>query len=234
MRLLKKQTIDVEKVIQRKREIDEGVLLATRVDALRRTLADEEKNLRTFRETALNEVHLEIEALLKDKEALKREIERNKESIKQLEVTLQPDTNISDIIWAKLSIKSEELEKQRIILDNEEREKQEWKLKLGLEETRILEDKEKARKALYVAELRQKEAEEALKLASDARTEQETTFAKRNQEQFDREASVAIRERELTLEKERVEEDKISITNQRILLIDRERTLDRELKRQHG
>ena len=48
MRLMKKSDITKANAQAKKREIDEGVKLAKRIDGLRETLADEEQSLEKF------------------------------------------------------------------------------------------------------------------------------------------------------------------------------------------
>ncbi len=59
MKLLKKEEIAKAKAVDKQREIQEGLKLAKRVDALRETQAEEELSLRLFREKTLKAIHEE-------------------------------------------------------------------------------------------------------------------------------------------------------------------------------
>lgn len=234
MKLLKKNVLDIEITSQRKRQVDEGMSLATKIDSLRLTLADEESKLLRFRESAIKAVQEEINALVIQKTGLLYEIDSLKDKITELEISLQPDTNISDVIWAKLSIKSDELDAKRlkIISDDLERSSKNSELE---KKQKTIDDAENAlKKEILESERDREEAGRILESAEKYKEDIENTLANRIQESLDREATIAVRERELSLEKESVEQEKENITNQRILLIDRERTLERELKRNNG
>ncbi len=70
MKLLAKKTIDSQVSSQKKQQIDEGIKLATRVDELRKTKAEEEKNLEEFRLGAIKVVSQEIEELTKKRDSI--------------------------------------------------------------------------------------------------------------------------------------------------------------------
>ena len=59
MRLLSRQEVDAAKAQERKREIDEGLKLARRVDSLREVQAQEEASLEKFRVETLRRIHIE-------------------------------------------------------------------------------------------------------------------------------------------------------------------------------
>jgi hypothetical protein len=75
MILPKKTDIDKQKNDERKRFIDEGVILATKVDKLRETSANEEKQLKDWRESSLKLVQTEIAQFIEEKETIKHEID---------------------------------------------------------------------------------------------------------------------------------------------------------------
>lgn len=70
MKLLEKREIDKLKAIDRRKEIDEGIKLARKVDTLRELSAKEETNLLKFRDESIKKVKEEINILIAEKEAL--------------------------------------------------------------------------------------------------------------------------------------------------------------------
>ncbi len=75
MRLLSKSEINAQKASDRAREIAEGKKLASRVDVLRETAAEEETNLLKFRHTTLASIQKDIDSKIKEREALDAELE---------------------------------------------------------------------------------------------------------------------------------------------------------------
>lgn len=75
MRLLDKKEITADSVLERKRQIEEGVRLAKRIDALRQTELQEQANLGKFRIQTLKILKKEVDMLQAKKKALLKEIE---------------------------------------------------------------------------------------------------------------------------------------------------------------
>ncbi len=75
MKLLKKSEVLEHKSFERKLEIDQGALLAKRVDSLREIHAEEEASLASFRSKTLNAIHNEILELSKAKLALEGQVQ---------------------------------------------------------------------------------------------------------------------------------------------------------------
>ena len=74
MKILSKQEIAATKSSDRKREIDEGVKLARKIDLLRETAAKEGENLAKFREESLKILKKEIIELVTEKQKLSKEV----------------------------------------------------------------------------------------------------------------------------------------------------------------
>lgn len=86
MNLLPKKEIDLLKSSEKKIEIDQGIRLARKIDLLRETAAQEEDNLRKFRDETLKVIKAEIDGLLRRKKIVEDEItllENKKEDIKK-------------------------------------------------------------------------------------------------------------------------------------------------------
>lgn len=74
MKLQPKKAIQADLATQRKAQIDEGVKIASKVDTVRETLAQEEGNLRRFRQETIASVQADIDRYIGVKDTLKSEI----------------------------------------------------------------------------------------------------------------------------------------------------------------
>jgi hypothetical protein len=107
--LEKKQDIQKLKNEERKREIDDGIALATRIDKLRETKANEEQALFTWRETALREIQKEIDDYITVRDNLQVQTEAAEVHRKKL---IEP----LDTEWKELNKEKEDIEKDRKII----------------------------------------------------------------------------------------------------------------------
>lgn len=71
-RLLDKKTVNAEVATQRKEQIDSGLVIAKKIDALRETLSEEERNLEVFRTETIKQVQKEIDEKIKDRDIIHR------------------------------------------------------------------------------------------------------------------------------------------------------------------
>lgn len=102
MRLLSKRAADEAKALDRQREIEEGKKLATRVDKLRELSAEEEKNIRQFRDRELASIMTELKPLREELETTKHLIAHRKDELK---VLMQPiDEKWADIDRAQTAL----------------------------------------------------------------------------------------------------------------------------------
>ena len=153
MILPKKTDIDKQKNDERKRFIDEGIVLAKKVDKLRETSANEEKQLKDWRESSLKLVQADIAKFIEEKETLKHEIE---EATREREALLKPLTKE----WEKANEFKAFLsqEKTDLYLEKES-------LKLRLEE--IEKEREKVSKIVVTINKRKDETEKAKSEATE-------------------------------------------------------------------
>ncbi len=84
MKLLPKRVVNAELALQKKRDIDSGLELARKIDALRETLATEEKNLEQFRTHTIGSVQVEVDAKVHERDALEAENARRRDEIRNL------------------------------------------------------------------------------------------------------------------------------------------------------
>jgi len=236
MRLLDKKTIVQQKNLERKREIDEGVKLANKVDSLRETAAKEEKNLFQFRDANLAQVKKDIDRLLNQKEALNNELEALS---KQREVLQEP----LDREWVKVRDKQKELDDISEVLSNKEKlldsnQKEYDKRVADLDKTN--------RKLDIMQGTLEHDIEESKKLVTDAklalssaRTEASKLTAKvegREKLVVKRELDASARERDIINSAEKIAKDRRELDLREIAINDRYATLLRTEARikKHG
>lgn len=107
-RLLDKKTIHAEVAGAKKAQIDQGVAIAKKVDALRETHAEEEKKLELLRVVTTRRIKDEIDGLIKIKDGLQDELEVLRQ---QRQEALQPfDALQRDIETRKGVIEAKEQE----------------------------------------------------------------------------------------------------------------------------
>lgn len=74
-RLLPKSVVNATLAQERKQEIDKGIKLAKAIEILRETKVTEQQELELFRIETIRKVQIEIDALLMERDRLKKQIE---------------------------------------------------------------------------------------------------------------------------------------------------------------
>lgn len=211
MRLLKKKEIDKLKAADRKREIDEGVKLARRVDGLRETSAKEEASLEQYRTATLASIGAEIIEATNKRDTLSKEVKEYEERKTVALVPLTAQWKELEEEKATLAEEQASWTKRREGWEDAELDLKERKRQIGLEEHRlhlrgisVQEDLQKSAKLMASAEQASKESATSAKtrtLELDDRerglVSRETSVNNREKNASIREAEQDIREREL-------------------------------------
>lgn len=204
MKLLPKKEIDVLKANERKIEIDEGLTLARKVDALRETKVNEEKSLMDWRNNSIKAVQNEIAQFIEERDNLERQ---NNEARKIRDALLQPD--IIQVKAELASMVNSELSKRESFISEESAKSQTKKLKIEREKVAqitatALFNQNETEKAKQEAERLQKLAQKTLDDAKSERIEQNKKYAeeieKADQKQEEYEVALSliqIREKEV-------------------------------------
>lgn len=121
MQLLDKHTIQIQKGIERKIEIDEGAKLAAKIDSLRKILLTEEKRLSQYRETTVNAIQAEISELTNTISLLKNQINELELQKKNLLVPL--DEKWDEVRNTEKSLEERKTHVEKQALENHSREK---------------------------------------------------------------------------------------------------------------
>lgn len=147
MILPKKQDLDKAKNEERKRLIDDGILLASKVDKLRELSANEEKHLKDWREGSVKEAMKEVDSYTAKRDALVIEIEQIKEI---QETLLKPD--VKQIKEELDKMVNSEVDKRTAHLTAEY---------VKLEGQKVKEDQEKVSKIIADLKIQQNETDKA-------------------------------------------------------------------------
>lgn len=235
MKLLSKQELDTAKASDRKREVDEGVKLARKVDRLRETAASEQTALNNHRATMLREIEGQIKSFEVARDALVEELAQKTEErntllvpLKQKEEALaQQEKHLHQVHLGQ----SEDME---IILEMQSGVDKRYE-NLLVEEQRMAVEKERTSKSLGEAEQMRKEAADMLKEASRRSVATDTDIEARTSALSFREENVAVAERGLALQKQQVVHDQKEIGDRERAVNDKYQTLIRSTNRlKHG
>lgn len=232
MKLLKKSVVAKEQAHQRKVQIDEGIKLAQRVDSLRRTRSEEEQNLEKFRENSLKIVKDEIDFFLKEKEALKGDIDfLGKQKKELLKMTLDvewkdiDDKNLYlDEAKELLRVRLSSLEQKERDIDSKLRELSDERNMLEREKEAISSDRQEANELT-------KKAQQKLASASVREKTVLENLEKKTRELLSREGNIASQERTIQLKEVQFAEERIELDNRKKQIDDQYETLLRTIKR---
>lgn len=212
MKLQNKKIIQAEATKDRKIQIDEGVRIATKVDELRRTHAQEEQNLAIFRDKSIEALKKEIEPLLKQKENLLTEIEELQDRKKTL-LDIPIEASLKEIEERKVQIAliESDLEKIREDLTSKNLEIENRFKSLAKAEEKVSRDKDlientrsrivvvhaEAEKLLIQAQAKIAEIMEYERITRTQLKSEDTKIVNRSTDLDNRENGLNNREREL-------------------------------------
>ena len=231
MRLMPKSKVSQANAVAKKKDIDEGVKLAKRIDGLRETLADEEQSLDKFRVAQIEGIKAETAPLEEYLGGLKKEIEELERTRAQLLIPLDEE-------WDKVNKLKEELKQKEH--------------EVGEVQKATKKDKDEAREELRTAKDAKKQAvfceKEAENKLNDATIElrnakelkEQAVTTIREADIYKHEAlaivteeqrKLKLREEALVINEEKNEEDREEIAATKLQLEDQRATLGRVLKR---
>ncbi len=230
MKLLSKNEINQKKTSERKLEIDEGIKLAKKVDSLRETFTEEQRNLEKFRSGTTKAVYEEIDCLISKKTDLVSEIEVLKENREKLLIPLDEE-------WSKINEREKEIAllESKVILKKELLDKNLKESDLKLTEIKYSENRidfleseaeEKSIRAVQALKEAQKSLQDAEVVKKNIYIHSEKTLA----QLMERELAVAIRERETEIKSEQIIKDRKALDDRERFINDKYTTLLRAQK----
>jgi hypothetical protein len=231
MKLLPRKQAGIETQKQKKALVDEGVGLATRVDALRETVVKEEGNLERFRKETISIAQSEIDAKIRTRDSLIEEIRKLEQERVLLQMPLDEEWDKVKSAYLKYADQVGLLESSKQTVAQQIGENTMLAASLEVERGRIAEMKRITEQNLLHADDDLKRArEESAKMRNVAQTILASAEL--------RETIVIERERnyQATItwceeEKTRFAELDKDLTKREKVLADRYATLERTLKR---
>lgn len=231
MKLLAKREISIDLGRQKKIQIDEGINLARKVDALREQLQTETGNLRRFREEAITGVQKEIDSYVHQKDILKDAVKDLREKRLQLLIPL-------DVEWARLERRKEQFSKIELIqeqkdddLAQRQAQVEKGEQEISEEKSRIASLKIRATESLTYANATLMQARSE---ADSIRNRAQATLsgAELKDKKSDlRERSLETQEYWVEKEKEAIEKAATDLTKREKVLADRTAMLERNIIR---
>lgn len=229
MKLLSKQETQTAKASDRKREIDEGVKLAKKVDALRELAATEQANLIKFRNGNLKKIHEEIDNAITERDVLLQEVSMLEDKKKALLAPL-------DAEWNQVKIQKESIEEAKSALSLKEdlfamteNHLHEKEIALKAEEGRIGDLKLRTAEELSQAEAIKSEASVSLKLFTQRKSAIESEYEVRLAGLSVKESDLRDRETDIENARKNLELEKQEVSNEKLLLADQRAMLQRTL-----
>ena len=231
IRLLQKSEIDSSKALARKQEIDEGLKLSRRVDALRETAADEEASLEAFRKKTVASISKQIDALSTERDTLK-------EAVADLEQRRAMALVPLDEAWKTLKKSQQEhttsvasLEKQQQKYLKQSKELQSKLVDATQELARIETIKQQHEDALLQAIENKKDTEASLTYARKLEHSAEEARIEVLADIRERDALCAARERDILIRDESLILREEALRKAQIVLDDRNSMLERDITR---
>jgi hypothetical protein len=231
MKLLPKQKVNSIVQDEKRAQIEEGINLARKIDALREKLADLQKQHELF-------VSGMEENLKERTDDLFKEIERRKVEIKLLEVKRQELLKPLDFEWKIIKERLEGIEQRELNLKNE-------KDNLKRKEEGIQKKHDEAKEILSHIKVRERELTTAYSKAEDnlevtekikleiiqTKQKQDKLFEKKRKEQNEREAVLDSYKFTLDNRQEKLDEQEKLINEEKVRLADQRATLERAFNR---
>jgi chromosome segregation ATPase len=231
MKLIPKSIVNTEIANQKKKQIDEGLLIARKVDSLRETLASLEKQHSDFIDGMQRELKSQTQPLIDNIASLKLEIENLESKRKELLKPLTKEWEEVNSKQKQIDNTLEQLSKDRLVLAKDQLVLEERLKKEKENSFKINTVKNEISKVLKQEEENKKATEVALKSATDTLANSKEESEERIQAIKERDAKVAVREREVQLLKESLDADNKWIKEEKIRLADQRLTLERGLNR---
>jgi len=231
MKLLPKSVVNSELASQKKKQIDEGLMIAKKVDALRETLSSLEEQHRRFLGSMEIELKLQTKPLLDEIAHRKAEIKQLSLKREELLVPLTKEWSEVNEERKKIDKITEQMSKERAILNrnNELLEKRLKKEKENIFKTNTI--RNELAKILKQQEENERATANTLKTAEVTKTKTLKELEEKTKLIKSRDAEVAVREREVLMQQEELDLERKFINEEKIRLLDQRATLERAFNR---
>lgn len=231
MRLLQKSDIAKAKSVAQRRDIEEGVKIAKRVDNLREVAAQEEAALIKFRKETLAKIHAETQQASQEKDSLVSEVAVLRKERKELMRPLDKEWGEITKEHAVLAEREQSVEAQEIVLHKEAAELKKAVKQVSDSLVRTATKEASAIEQLLSASQTRKEAKLALKEAQCVEAKAIRLAKDVREELIHRDMAMATREREYTMKEEKLSERESALEKEWKLLNDRKAMFERRIKK---
>lgn len=213
IRLLSKQEVDKAKAIDRKREVDEGLKLARKVDDLREIVVQEEASLEKFRRATVANIHTATTEAQKILDQIKAEVAVLRREHKDLERVLAEDwSEVGEAQPALAKLRKSLEEKEKVLVEAERMALAELEYakidRIGADKNRrqassllndALQDKREVMIALEKVHKMEKNVKDTRTVLEQEFTDRDKVLAKKERDFALKEHNVTERERELSV-----------------------------------
>ena len=231
MKLLDKKTVGTQVAGQRKKHIDEGVMIAGKIDNLRQTLGSLEQAHRKKLDSMYQEERNVLTGLEQGIEAKKRELveieERRQKALEPL-----------DTLWEVYREERKKLEEEQEFLTQRRGTLTLYSQELSEREKKVAQKEEEIKETILLLDKQKQEACKASLEAQNtflkAREEEDKILLQLAQKKKDLdkfEESLLVKERELSIKEMHLTKEQENIINTKIQLEDQRKTLQRALKK---
>lgn len=231
MRLLDKKEVDIAKAKERRLEVDEGFKLASKVDGLRRLVAEEQAKFDKWRDAMISAIKAEIALWTEKRDTIESEAKHAEE---RKRAALEPIKERENAV----ELKEKDIAEQRERLAIDQAKLNQFAASIGEREGKLKDaenaitlSKNEADRLLETAIIEKKSSSASIRAAS-ARLEKIEGERKAILEELKgREGRVAERERNASLREKAFAQREDALSRRERDIIDREETLAREIKR---
>jgi len=231
MKLLSKTEVIAVKAQERLVEVQEGLKVARKVDALREAAAKEETSLELFRSETLKKIHEEIKSVTDTRDALKEEVRQleqdKKEALKPLDAAWQ-EVNVAKDTANRMV---EEHAKTRFALAEWTKELEQQEKGIAKERAKLMNMHILVKKALEEADTLKADTELTNNVAHTAYQKFLTERQEQKRLLTARESEVSAREKRVQRQKEKNDQRHIDLNAREKILKDRIALFERNLKR---
>lgn len=231
MRLPSKIEVNNAVATQRKREIDEGLSLARKVDALRQTLASLQQQHEQFIAGMEGELKKRTDFLISEVANLERDVADLEERKKQLQIPLDDEwvkvnQRVKEIENSALKLKTleEKLNQRELVQDERDRKSKEVLVRVKARDRASIQ-------AYEQAENTKNEADKIKTEISAKREIKEVEYAEKDKEYAIKEQSLVSYKFTLEKREEQVEMREQEVKEEKIRLADQRATLERAMAR---
>lgn len=199
-RLLDKRVISTELAEEKRRQIQSGVTLAKKVDAVRETLQKEENDLESFRRETITRIQKEIDSKIGERNSLDKEIVQRREERIQLEAPIDLKEAWNEVQSGRLEVTEW---KDRLGTQTVEQLAKEAEIAEFTESTVKRSEQSKEREKITVRTLQEAESKygEASVVLDKAKVESKKLIESAKQKEkkvIERELSIEVRENEVS------------------------------------